>query len=102
MNKPLDCNTSSLALPDKYTVEETGKETVPHGESVIIGCSDQYSSSNDSIVAECKNGVFYDSNNITLTDMEALPECFAGKIVDLFALHDSDMAASILPDRSLT
>ena len=88
-NKPLDCSTTSLALPDKYTVDETGGETVTHGESVTIECSDQLSSSNDSIVAVCNNGVFYDRNNTTLPDIATLPECFAGKIVLIIVSHKS-------------
>ena len=84
-NKPLDCSTTSLALPDKYTVEET----VTHGESVTIRCSEQLSSSNDSIVAVCNNGVFYDSNNTALPVIETLPECFAGKIVVIIVFHVS-------------
>ena len=88
-DKPLDCSTTSLALPDKHTVDETGGETVTHGESVTIRCSEQFSSSNDSIVAVCNNGVFYDSNNTTLPDIETLPECFAGKIVVIIVFHKS-------------
>ena len=88
INKPLDCNTTILALPDKYTVEETGGETVMHGESVTIRCNEQLSSGNDSIVAVCKNGLLYDSNNTTLPDIATLPECFAGKIV-VIVFHKS-------------
>ena len=57
-------------------------ETVTHEQSLTIECSPYFSASqnstNSSIAAVCRNGSFYDSENILLEDIETQLQCFAG------------------------